>query len=260
MRLPFHARNLAIACAAGTLAACATVPLTGRRAFNVIPDSQASSLGAETYRNTLAGAKLITGGPEYEQVLRVGRAIAAVCDEKSFAWEFNLIDDPKTVNAWCLPGGKVAVYTGILPICGNEAALAIVMGHEIAHAVARHGSERMSQALAFQLGGVALDVALREKSQETRQIFGAAYGIGGQVGVLLPFSRTHESEADRMGLTYAARAGYDPREAPRFWERMDRLGGGDRPPQFLSTHPSPSTRVRDLEKWMPEAVREYETR
>lgn len=238
------------------VAACSTVPVTGRKSFNLIPDGQASSLGADAYRQVLSESKTITSGPDYERVMRVGRALAAVCDEKSFEWEFNLIDDSKTVNAFCLPGGKVAVYSGILPICENEAGLAVVMGHEIAHAVARHGSERMSNNLAFQVAGMGLETLLNEKSAATRQLVMTAYGVGGQVGVLLPFSRSHESEADHIGLIYMARAGYDPREAPRFWQRMS-ADGGARPPEWLSTHPNPDNRVKQLEAWMPEALKEY---
>lgn len=235
---------------------CATVPVTGRHALNLIPDSQAASLGADAYRQVLSENKIITSGADYDRVVRVGRALAAICDEKSFQWEFNLIDDPKTVNAFCLPGGKVAVYSGILPIAQNEAGLAVVMGHEIAHAVARHGSERMTNNLAFQIGGAGLDALLSEKSAATRQLVLTAYGVGGQVGVLLPWSRGQESEADHIGLVYMARAGYDPHEAPLFWQRMQ-AGAGESPPEWLSTHPAPGNRVRNLEGWMPEAMKEY---
>ncbi len=239
---------------------CATVPVTGRKSFNLIPASQAAALGDDAYKQVLSENRIITSGADYDRVVRVGRALAAVCDEKTFEWEFSLIDDPKTVNAFCLPGGKVAVYSGILPIAENEAGLAVVMGHEIAHAVARHGSERMTNDLAFQIGGAGLDALISSKSPATRQVVMAAYGVGGQVGVLLPFSRSEESEADHIGLVYMARAGYDPNEAPRFWQRMEAKAGGGAPPELLSTHPAPGNRVKNLQGWMPEAMKEYHPR
>ncbi len=238
-------------------AACSTVPVTGRSALNLIPDGQANALGADAYQQVLTENRIITSGPDYERVVRVGRALAEVSNEPSFVWDFNLIDDDKQVNAFCLPGGKVAVYSGILPVCQNADGLAVVMGHEIAHAVARHGSERMTNGLAFEIGGMGLEALLGEKSPQSRQLILAAYGMGGQVGILLPFSRNHESEADRIGLIYMAKAGYDPQEAPRFWERMNAAGGA-RPPAWLSTHPDPANRVRDLQKWMPEALSYYQ--
>lgn len=241
------------------LAGCATVPITGRKSFNVIPDSQASALGADAYRDILSRSKLITSGSEYERMVRIGQDLARVADRPDFEWEFQLIDEPKTVNAFCLPGGKVAVYTGILPVTANDAGLAVVMGHEIAHAIARHGAERMTNQLALQMGGVGLDVLLREKSPATRQITMAAFGLGGQVGFLLPFGREQESEADHIGLVYMAQAGYDPREAPLFWQRMSATSGGQ-PPEFLSTHPAHETRVENLERWMPEALAAYSPR
>jgi predicted Zn-dependent protease len=172
-----------------------------------------------------------------------------------YRWEFNLVEDPQ-INAWCMPGGKVVVYTGILPLTQNEAGLAVVMGHEIAHAVAEHGNERMSQALLQQLGGVALSVAMKDEPTETRNMWFAAYGIGSQVGVLLPFSRTQESEADHLGLIFMAMAGYDPRVAPEFWKRMA-AKGGEKPPEFLSTHPADETRIRQINEWMGEALQYY---
>jgi predicted Zn-dependent protease len=160
------------------------------------------------------------------------------------------------VNAWCMPGGKVVVYTGILPVTKNENGLAVVMGHEIAHAIAEHGNERMSQELLRQAGGVALTVALKDNPEETRNLWLAAYGLGSEVGVMLPFSRLHESEADHLGLIFMAMAGYDPREAPDFWTRMAEAGG-QKPPEFLSTHPSDETRISSLNNWMPEALKYY---
>jgi len=175
---------------------------------------------------------------------------------RGFQWEFNLIDDP-TINAWCMPGGRVAFYTGILPICRDEAGIAVVMGHEIAHAVANHSGERMSQELMVQLGGVALSTALQQKSAMTQQIALSVFGVGTQVGAVLPYSRLHEFEADRLGIIFMAMAGYDPNEAPKFWERMQALSGGNAPPQFLSTHPSDAKRISELKAAMPEAMKYY---
>jgi predicted Zn-dependent protease len=176
---------------------------------------------------------------------------------EGYNWEFNTVDDP-AVNAWCMPGGKVVVYTGLLPVAQNETALAIVVGHEIAHAVAKHGSERMSQAMMQQLGGMALQVALSQKPQETQMLFMQAYGIGSTVGAVLPWSRQQETEADQYGLIFAAMAGYNPQEAIPFWERMSNAGGAS-PPEFLSTHPSDETRIRKLKQFMPEAMKYYVT-
>ena len=173
---------------------------------------------------------------------------------KDFKWEFNLVED-NTVNAWCMPGGKVVFYTGILPITKDEKGIAVVMGHEIAHAIARHGNERMSQGLALQGGGIALSLALSDKPELTQNLFQQAYGLGGQLG-MLKYSRSHDSEADKMGLVFMAMAGYDPREAVEFWKRMA-AQGGQKPPEFLSTHPSDDTRIKDLEDFMPEALKYY---
>ncbi|MCA9754846.1 MAG: M48 family metallopeptidase [Candidatus Eisenbacteria bacterium] len=237
---------------------CSTVPVTGRKTFNLIPESQAIALGADAYQQALSGERLIRTGPDYEMVNRAGRRIAAISGRDDYDWEFSLIDDDQTVNAFALPGGKVAVYTGILPVAQGEAGLATVMSHEVAHAIAQHGSERMTDQLALQLGGMGLEALLGQKSEATRSLVLAAYGVGAQVGVLLPFGRAQESEADHIGLVFMARAGYDPRAAVDFWERMGQLGGGARPPEFLSTHPNPETRVRDLQGWMPEALAEYQ--
>lgn len=259
--LPAAGRGAALLLLLATLTlACSTVPVTGRQSFNVVPDSQAEQLGADAYRQVLSESRLITSGPDYESVVRVGRRIAETSDSPNLAWEFNLIDEPKTVNAFCLPGGKVAVYTGILPVTQNEAGLAVVVAHEIAHAIARHGSERMTDQLALQLGQVGLAELLGGKSEGTRDFVLTAFGAGAQVGVLLPFGRSQETEADHIGLVYMARAGYDPHEAPRFWERMAAQSSGSRPPVFLSTHPAPEDRIRKIEALIPEAMREYRPR
>jgi len=208
----------------------------------------------------------VSSGADRNSVISAGERISkAVMDYlkgskyeasvNAYKWEFNLIDE-NTVNAWCMPGGKVAFYTGIMPICQNETGVAVVMGHEVAHAIARHGNERMSQILATQLGGIVLTVALADKPQETQQLFHLAYGVGTQVGVMLPFSRLHESEADHMGLMFMAMAGYDPQEAPKFWNRMNALSK-HRPPEFLSTHPNPEKRASNLKALMPEALKLY---
>lgn len=242
------------------VAGCSTVPVTGRKSFNLIPESQAVALGADSYQQILSQSELIKSGPDYDMVVRVGQRIAAVSDEPNLQWEFNLIEEPKTINAFCLPGGKVAVYSGILPVTRDETGLAVVMSHEIAHAIARHGGERMTDQLAFQVGQVGLNALLSQKSESTRSLVLAAYGAGGTVGVLLPFSRNQESEADHIGLIYMARAGYDPREAPGFWRRMEASSKGGRPPEFLSTHPSPESRIRAIEKLVPKAMAEYRPR
>jgi predicted Zn-dependent protease len=176
---------------------------------------------------------------------------------ETFSWEFNLIEE-NVVNAWCMPGGKVAFYTGILAVCQDEEGIAVVMGHEVAHAVAKHGSERMSQGLVQQFGGTALQVALKDKPAETQSIYMAAYGLGAQYGAMLPFSRLHESEADEMGLVFMAMAGYDPRTAPKFWERMSAQSEGSAPLEFLSTHPSHKTRITKLNAQMGQAYSVYQ--
>ncbi len=248
---------------AAIAAACAKVPITGRRQMKMLPKSTLNSMALTEYRSFLAQNPPVTGGADKDMVLRVGQRIqkatenyfAAIGKSKyleGYKWEFNLVNE-NTVNAWCMPGGKVVVYSGLLPVTANEDGLAIVMGHEIAHAIANHGNERMSQGLMVQTGGLALSVALSQKPNETRDLFLGAYGVGAQVGALLPFSRLHESEADEMGLCLAAMAGYNPEEAPRFWVRMAAQSGGGAPPEFLSTHPSHETRTEKLKAAIPKA-------
>jgi predicted Zn-dependent protease len=236
---------------------CSTVPISGRNQFNLVSDDEANALGAEAYDSVESESKLIKSGPQYDQVLRVGRRIAAASAEPGFDWEFCLIDEPKTVNAFCLPGGKIAVYSGLLPITQDDAGLATVLAHESAHAIARHGSERMTDQLAIQLGGAGLQQLLQENSPATQQLAMVAFGVGTTVGVMLPFSRSQESEADHIGLVIMARAGYDPRQAPLFWQRMMDGSGGSGIPVFLSSHPTDERRVQDLEMWMPEALESY---
>ncbi len=247
---------------------CTSVPITGRKRIALLPSANLATMALESYQTLLKKSNLSTDAVKVASVRRVGARIAKAAESfmreeglekqlKNFKWEFNLIDDPKTINAFCMPGGKVAVYTGILPIAKDETGLAVIMGHEVAHAIAKHGNERMSQMLLVQLGGVALDVALKNKPDETKGMFMLAYGLGAQLGVLLPFSRTHESEADHIGLILMARAGYDPVAAPSFWQRMSGIGGGKRAPQFLSTHPSPEKRVKRLQQMITEVRSKY---
>ncbi len=254
--------------AAAFLAACATVPYTGRSSLNLVPDSQLISLSFSEYKKVLAKSKLSTDRAKTEMVRRVGQRVARASEAfmrengmgakiKDYRWEFNLIDDDKTINAWAMPGGKIAVYTGLLPITGDETGLAVVMGHEVSHAIANHGNERMSQGLLTQLGGMALSVALANKPAATQQLFMTVFGVGAQVGFMLPYARTHEYEADKIGLILAARAGYDPRAAIPLWQRMDKAGQDGRPPEFLSTHPHPQNRIKELQAMMPEALRYY---
>lgn len=252
------------------LSACATVPLTGRESLRLVSDSELLSLSLKQYDEVLKTSKLSHDSAKVEMVKRTGERIARATEQflrdsgmesdiKNYKWEFNLIEDDKTVNAWCMPGGKVAVYTGILPLTQDETGLAVVVGHEIAHAIAKHGNERMSESLLVQLGGMGLSLALAKQPAATSQIFMAVYGATANVGVLLPYSRLHESEADRIGLVLMAMAGYDPRGAVPFWQRMNQEGGS-RPPEFLSTHPAPETRINHLQSLIPEAMKYYRGR
>lgn len=254
--------------------ACAKVVFTGRRQAKLIPSNQINSLSFEQYDTFLKENQPATSGPQVDMVRRVGyklqRATEAYYRAKGmeeqldeFQWEFNVVDDP-TVNAFCMPGGKVVIYTGILPIAQGEDGLAVVMGHEIAHALAHHGNERMSQTLGLQGALLAIEAAVAVKqgqpsSQEeaqrdaqARQTIMQVAGAGAQVGVLLPFSRKHESEADEIGLYLMAIAGYDLTAAAPFWQRMN-AGGGERPPEFMSTHPDPSKRAERLQELIPQA-------
>ena len=230
-----------------------TVPVTGRRQLVDLSREQEMALGYQTYQQILQQSRVITTGPEAARIQAIGQRLARVAEDPGFEWEFRLIDSNQ-VNAFCLPGGKVAVYTGILPITANDNGLAAVMGHEIAHAIARHGAERIAHQKLAQIGSLAVSVALSDMDNQTRMAVVGALGVGAQYGVLLPFSREHESEADYLGLLYAARACFDPSEAPHLWERMAEQGGS-RTAEFLSTHPSHETRIRKLNEWMPEALR-----
>lgn len=249
--------------------ACSKNALTGKGQFTLLPESELQTMATTEYQQFLSSNKVVatSNNRDAEMVRRVGQRITKAVDayyaEKGmtdklagFKWEYNLVDD-KAVNAWCMPGGKIVVYTGLLPITQNEAALAAVMGHEVSHALLQHGNQRMSQGLAQQLGGVALSVAVANKPQQTQNLFLGAYGAGTQLGVLLPFSRKHELEADDWGLKFSAMAGYNPQEAINLWKRMEQAGGGQKPPEFMSTHPSEGRRIEQLEKLMPEALKYY---
>jgi predicted Zn-dependent protease len=247
--------------------ACATVPVTGRRQLDLVSSSEINTMSATQYQDVLKKGPLSTNTEQTEMIKRVGSRIQKGVEQymaskgwsdqlAGFNWEFNLIQDDKTVNAWCMPGGKVAFYTAILPICKDENGIAVVMGHEVAHAIANHGRERMSQGLIQQLGVGALSVAMGQNPSATSQIFMQAVGMGSNIG-MLKFSRQHESEADHIGLIFMAMAGYDPNNAPIFWKRMVEMSKGEKPPEFLSTHPSDETRIKDLEGWLPEAMGYY---
>lgn len=243
--------------------ACAKVAVTGRSQLSLVSNSEIIPMATAQYKEVIAKGPLSTNREQTELVKRVGVKIQKAVEEymadkklsselSGFAWEFNLIDDPKTVNAWCMPGGKVAFYTGIMPICENEAGVAVVMGHEVAHAIANHGRERMSQQMIAQYGLSTVSALMGQNPTAGQQLLMQAVGAGTNVG-MLKFSRDHESEADHIGLIFMTMAGYDPNEAPKFWERMSKMSGGGEPMEFLSTHPSHSTRVADLKKWIPEA-------
>ncbi len=257
--------GLALLAVSATTIGCQQVELTGRRQMVLVSADKEMAMGASAYDEVIAREKASANASHAEMVYRVGRRIAAVTGRDDFQWEFRLFDSP-TQNAFCLPGGKVAVYEGILPVCENEAGLAVVMGHEVAHAIARHGAERMSQGMAVErLGGVIQQVAKKQETVSDELIM-KAYGAGAQYGVMLPFSRSHELEADRMGLVYMAKAGYDPDEAPRFWERFSKLNSGKsgsgvallggiaaKISEYASTHPPDARRAADLRDQLPAA-------
>lgn len=245
---------------------CSLVPLTGRRQLSLVSDADMLSMSFVQYDQFLKENKLSTNTAQTNMVKQVGRriqnAVATYFAQNNlsqnlngFAWEFNLIEN-KEVNAWCMPGGKVVVYSGILPVTQNETGLAVVMGHEIAHAVAKHSNERMSQALVTQLGGQMLAQALKQKPQQTQQIWMSLFGVGVQLGAVLPYNRLQESEADHLGLIFMAMAGYNPNASIGFWQRMSQ-NAGTKPPEFLSTHPSDENRMQKIKAEIPEAMKYY---
>lgn len=245
--------------------ACTTNPFTGKKTLALVPNSQIIPMAFQQYDQFLSENKVVTGTADANMITSVGQKISTAAERwlnangyagylKDYEWEYKLVQD-ETVNAWCMPGGKIVFYTGILPIANGERGVAAIMGHEVAHALANHGQQRMSAGQLQALGAVAGNVAL-SNDPETQQIFNSAYGVGTTVGVMLPFSRKHESEADRIGLTIMAIAGYDPTEAVQLWRRMKANSGDGAPPEFLSTHPSHDTRINDLKSWVEEAKAE----
>ncbi|MEK6155217.1 M48 family metallopeptidase [Flavobacteriaceae bacterium 3-367] len=246
------------------VAACKTNPFTGKSTLNFYPNSQIFPMAFAQYDQFLGENKVIKGTSDAQMITKVGQRISSAAERwlsangypgylKDYKWEYNLVDD-KTVNAWCMPGGKIVFYTGILPITQTETGVAVVMGHEVAHALADHGAQRMSAGMLQQLGAVAGNVAIQDP--EKRNTFNQAYGVGSTVGLMLPFSRSHETEADRIGLQIMAIAGYNPDEAAELWKRMKANSGGQAPPEFLSTHPSNDTRIANLSQWAPLAKQE----
>ena len=244
--------------------ACSSVAVTGRKQLNLVPNSEIIPMANQQYQEVITKGPISSDREQTQMVKNVGTKIqkaverymtnkGATSDLAGFQWEFNLIDDPKTVNAWCMPGGKVAFYTGIMPICKDEAGVAVVMGHEVAHAIANHGRERISQQILAQYGLSTLGAVMGQNPTAGQELLMQAVGAGTNLG-MLKFSREHESEADRIGLIFMTMAGYDPNQAPAFWERMTEKSGGQEPPEFISTHPSHSTRISDLKGWIPEAL------
>lgn len=238
------------------LAACATAPYTQRSQLMLVSPVEENQLGVQAFQQVLSKEKVLRDPVLQGVVDRIGWRIANAARRTDFQWQFVVIDNPKTANAFALPGGKVAVYTGMFPVARTEGGLAAVMAHEVAHVLARHGGERLSQGLLAQMGAVAVQAGMSGRDPSVVQGVMAAYGLGANVGVLLPYGRLQESEADRIGLILMAQAGYDPREAVHLWQRMAQQEGG-RPPEFLSTHPSPGTRIQDLQQWMPNALTYY---
>ena len=249
------------------LYACATVPLTGRQQLSLISNPEIVTMASQQYQQVLKETKLSDNREQTDMIKRVGARIKGAVEQymasngissqlEGFNWEFNLIQNDTTANAWCMPGGKVAFYTGIMPMCKDENGVAVVMGHEVAHAIANHGRERMSQGLVENGLLQSLSAALGQNPTMTQQIFLQAVGAGASIG-MLKFSREQESEADHIGLIFLASAGYDPNEAPKFWERMIAMNTGAKPPEFLSTHPSDQSRVQALKGWIPEAMKYY---
>jgi len=247
--------GLMTALVVGTIS-CEKVEGTGRGTFYLLSQDEENKMGTDAYKEILAKEKVCTDAATVAFVERVAGRVAAAAPDKGFKYEFTVLESDQ-INAFCLPGGKVCVYTGILPYCQNEAGLATVLGHEIAHAIARHGGERMSKGLIVEGVGAGLDALLTERgaTATTKNITRAAYGAGATVGIMLPYGRSHESEADSLGLTYMSKAGYDPNEAPRFWERFSALKSST--PTFLSTHPASDERARALTLKLPEAQKLY---
>lgn len=256
-----YSKSIAILLLGALVVACSTNPFTGKQTLALVPNSQILPMAFQQYQEFLTENKVVKNTADAQMVKSVGQKIASAAERyltangyagylADYRWEYNLVDS-KDVNAWCMPGGKIVVYTGILPITKNEAGLAAVMGHEVAHALANHGQQRMSAGQLQQLGAVGVGVATA--NSENAEIFNMAYGMGSNIGVMLPFSRSHETEADHIGLVLMAIAGYEPSVAAELWQRMQALENGNTPAEFLSTHPSSSTRIQNIQVWAPEA-------
>ena len=242
-------------------AGCSKVPVTGRKQYNLVPEKLMIQLGASSYESTLAEQTTLKGSDDHKTLKSVGKRIASVANKDDYSWAYSLIDDDETINAWCMPGGKIAFYTGILPVLESEAGMSFVMGHEVGHAVAHHGAERLSQQLTA-IGGLgALYLFLEKKTEldDTQKgLVLGAMGVGATVGVILPFSRKHEKEADVIGMMYMAKAGYPPGESIKVWDRMEAETGGSSLPAFVSTHPSNENRQGNLKDWLPQAKKRYQ--
>ncbi|MDJ0884805.1 MAG: M48 family metallopeptidase [Desulfobacterales bacterium] len=268
LKTAYHrCRHLLAVAAILFMVACTTVPMTNRQSFQMVPDADLHAMSSQQYRQVLNQSKLSDNAAQVRTVRRVGNRVARAAEDflreqglghkiSRFRWEFNLIEDDQTVNAWVMPGGKAAVYSGLLRITRDDTGLAVVLGHEVAHAIAGHGNERLSQGLLARMGATALAAALSQQPAATQELFNQAYGVGANVGILLPYSRLHETEADRIGLVLMARAGYDPRAAIPLWERM-KAAGGPRPPEFISTHPAPTSRIQVIRRELPRALLYY---
>lgn len=264
MKIKLHTLLLGILVATG-FSACYTNPVTGRKTLNLVDESTMRTMANQEYTSFLSTNRPVAGTRDAEMVQRIGSKMATSVQQylssigqtnliSGYQWQFNLVNNNEA-NAWCMPGGKVVVYSGILPLTQNEAGLACVMGHEIAHAISRHSNERASQQMAASFGTQTLGVLSGSNPSAASQVFNVAVGLGAQ-GALLKFSRDQESEADHMGLIFMAMSGYNPNEAVTFWTRMA-AKGGQKPPEFLSTHPSDQTRINNIKKWLPEAMKYY---
>jgi len=247
---------VAVLATASLLAGCQNVPLTGRSQLQLISEGQERRMGLSSYEQILKKEKLSNDAALVKRLNRVGARIAAATGRDDYEWEFRLIDNDKVRNAFCLPGGKVGVYTGLLRVAPDDASLAAVIGHEAAHAIARHGGERLGQELL--VSGLTAAAIMSTQDSRKAQLYAGLLGAGAAVGFLLPYSRLHEKEADRIGLIYMAKAGYDPRAAIGLWRRMaEAAKGSSKPPEFLSTHPADATRIEEIRRWLPEALRYY---
>jgi predicted Zn-dependent protease len=259
-------RNLLVIFIGLAIISCSKVPITGRKQLKLLPNSMMMEMGQSNYASFLKENPAVSPPTRQSaEVTSVGVRISQAVEKylkdnglskkiEGYKWEFNVVDSPE-VNAWCMPGGKVVVYTGLLPLTKDDAGLAVVLGHEIAHAIADHGNERMSQELAVQAAGMGLDIYMQQKPQQTRDIFMSSFGVASQLGTLA-YSRTHELEADKLGLVFMAMAGYDPARALTFWQDMSKAGGA-KPPEFLSTHPSDEHRIAQIQTFLPEAEKYY---